>query len=111
MAVPVIMTVIPAARCARSFAKTMSLRKQRALHQNISPFGRLLCHKDRMADPAGFEIVTYQRQPGLWRASVTPSGRSNSGKIIRSIVTPDDCETEEDARKSAMRAIKNIDSE
>ena len=64
-----------------------------------------------MADPAGFEIVTYQRQPGLWRASVTPSGRSNSGKIMRSIITPDDCVTEEDARKSAMRAIKNIDSE
>lgn len=64
-----------------------------------------------MADPAGFEIVTYQRQPGLWRASVTPSGRSSSGKIMRSIVTPDDCVTEEDARKSAMRAIKNIDAE
>ena len=64
-----------------------------------------------MADPAGFEIVTYQRQPGLWRASVTPSGHSNSGKIMRSIVTPDDCATEEDARKSAMRAIKNIDAE
>jgi hypothetical protein len=61
-----------------------------------------------MADPAGFEIVTYQRQPGVWRASVTPSGRSNSGKIMRSIVTPDDCLTEEDARKSAIRAIKNI---
>ncbi len=64
-----------------------------------------------MADPAGFEIVTYQRQPGLWRASVTPSGRSSSGKIIRSIVTPDDHATEEEARKSAMRAIKNIGSE
>ena len=64
-----------------------------------------------MADPASFEIVTYQRQPGLWRASVTPSGRSNSGKIIRSIVTPDDCVTEEEARKAAMRAIKNIESE
>jgi hypothetical protein len=64
-----------------------------------------------MADPAGFEIVTYQRQPGVWRASVTPTGRSNSGKIIRSIVTPDDCVTEEEARKSAMRAIKNIGAE
>jgi hypothetical protein len=64
-----------------------------------------------MADPAGFEIVTYQRQPGVWRASVTPSGKSNSGKIMRSIVTPEDCVTEEDARKSAMRAIKNINAE
>jgi hypothetical protein len=63
-----------------------------------------------MADPAGFEIVTYQRQPGLWRASVTPSGRSNSGNTMRSIVTPDDCVTEEDARKSAIRAIKNFQS-
>jgi hypothetical protein len=80
-------------------------------HQNISPFGRSFCHKAGMADPAGFEIVTYQRQPGLWRASVTPSGRSNSGKTMRSIITPDDCVTEEDARKSAMRAIKNFDSE
>lgn len=80
-------------------------------HQNISPFGRSFCHKAGMADPAGFEIVTYQRQPGLWRASVTPSGRSNSGKTMRSIITPDDCVTEEDAWKSAMRAIKNFDSE
>jgi hypothetical protein len=64
-----------------------------------------------MADPAGFEIVTYQRQPGVWRASVTPSGRSNSGKVMRSIVTPDDCASEEDARKSALRAIKNIGAE
>jgi hypothetical protein len=30
---------------------------------------------------------------------------------MRSIITPDDCATEEDARKSAMRAIKNIDAE
>jgi hypothetical protein len=30
---------------------------------------------------------------------------------MRSIVTPDDCVTEEDARKSAMRAIKNIGAE
>ena len=40
------------------------------------------------------------------RASVTPSGRSNSGKIIRSIVTPDDCETEEEARKIAIALVE-----
>jgi hypothetical protein len=64
-----------------------------------------------MADLAGFEIVTYQRRPGLWRASVTPKGRSNSGKTIRSIVTLDDSGSEEEASKAAMRAIKNIDRE
>jgi hypothetical protein len=30
---------------------------------------------------------------------------------MRSIVTPDDCASEEDARKSALRAIKNIGAE
>lgn len=62
-----------------------------------------------MADPNKFEIVTYQRQPGLWRASVTPKGSAASGTAIRSVVTPDDCGTEDEARKAAMRTIKDIE--
>ena len=63
-----------------------------------------------MADPAKFEGVTYQRQPGLWRASFTSKGLTTSGLIIRSVVIPDDCASEEEARKAAMLAIKNIDA-
>jgi hypothetical protein len=64
-----------------------------------------------MADPSQFEVVTYQRQPGVWRASVTPKGPTVSGRTIRSVITPDDCTSEEDAKEAAVRAIKNIDAE
>jgi hypothetical protein len=67
--------------------------------------------KGRMADPANFEVVTYQRKPGVWRASFTPKGRSVSGLITRSIVTSDDSASEEDAKKAAARAIKLIGTE
>jgi hypothetical protein len=63
-----------------------------------------------MADPAGYEIVTYQRQPGIWRASVTPKGSATSGLTVRSVVTPDDWTSEDEARKAAIRVIKNIDT-
>ena len=64
-----------------------------------------------MANPAKFEVVTYQRKPGIWRASITPKGMTVSGKITRSVVTPDDCSSEDEARKAASRVIKLIDTE
>ena len=64
-----------------------------------------------MADAARFEVVTYQRQPGIWRASVTPKGAATSGMLTRSVVTPRDYATENEARKAAMRSIENIDTE
>jgi len=64
--------------------------------------------KGWMADPANFEVITYQRKPGVWRASFTPKGRSVSGLVTRSIVTADDSASEEDAKKAAARAIKLI---
>ena len=64
--------------------------------------------KGRMADPAKFEVIAYQRKPGCWRASFTPKGMTVSGLKIRSAVTADDYACEADAIKAATREIKLI---
>ena len=45
-----------------------------------------------MAHISEYSIVTYERNPGHWRAAVSPKvlDRSAPGKTVRSIVTPDD---------------------
>jgi hypothetical protein len=67
-----------------------------------------------MADLTKFSIVTFQRMPGLWRASITPADHRRriasptSGKKILSILTPLDSASEELARQAAKELVKNI---
>jgi hypothetical protein len=67
-----------------------------------------------MADIAKFSILTFQRKPGLWRASVTPADRPaciasrKNGEEVFSVLTPRDFPTEELARNAAKDLVKNI---
>jgi hypothetical protein len=64
-----------------------------------------------MGELSRFSIVTYERRPGYWRASVTPIRRSEKfvpGKTICSIVTPDDSASEIDAQLAAEKIIRKL---
>ena len=62
-----------------------------------------------MADISQYSIVTYERRPGYWRAAITPIRRSGTqGKTISSIVTPDDFESEPDAKFAAEKMIRKL---
>ena len=64
-----------------------------------------------MADLSQFQILTFQRRPGLWRASISPKTASTTdvkGKTMLGFVTPDDCDSEEAAETAARRAIKKL---
>jgi hypothetical protein len=58
-----------------------------------------------MAKTSDYRIVTFQRQPGLWRANMTPITR---GQAIRGFVTAEDSKSEEDAVIAANRAIREL---
>ncbi len=59
-----------------------------------------------------YDIVTFQRKPGLWRASVTRKGAwsASQGKIMLSFVTDEDADSERGAELAAHQAIKNLSS-
>jgi hypothetical protein len=64
-----------------------------------------------MADISQFSIVTYERKPGHWRAAVAP--KSSTGRVIDSaktlsIVTPDDYESEPEAKVAAEKLIRKL---
>ncbi len=64
-----------------------------------------------MAKISDFEIVTFERAPGCWRASFTPKGapiRMN-GNILRSLLTAEDAPSEAEAIKAASDAIRILD--
>jgi hypothetical protein len=68
-----------------------------------------------MADIAKFSILTFQRKPGLWRASVTPADRRpppiasrKNGEEVFSVLTPRDFPTEELAQNAAKDLVKNL---
>jgi hypothetical protein len=67
-----------------------------------------------MAELAKFSITTFQRQRGLWRASITRTDRRpcivsrTSGKDILSIVTPLDSSSEDAAGEAAKAVIKKL---
>jgi hypothetical protein len=68
-------------------------------------------HALPMAELSQFSIVTYERRSGHWRAAITPirqSGTFIKGRTISSIVTPDDFESEPDAKFAAEKMIRNI---
>jgi hypothetical protein len=66
-----------------------------------------------MAKASDYRIVTFQRQPGLWRANMTPivqPATITRSAAIRGFVTPHDSKSEEDAVIAANRAIKELES-
>jgi hypothetical protein len=66
-----------------------------------------------MAKVSDYRIITFQRQPGLWRANMTPIVQSPTitrGAAIRGFVTAEDSKSEDDALIAANRAIRELDS-
>jgi hypothetical protein len=66
-----------------------------------------------MAKPSDYRIDTFQRQPGLWRANMTPivvPATITRGAAIRGFVTAEDSKSEADAVIAANRAIKELDT-
>jgi hypothetical protein len=60
---------------------------------------------EAMADISNFSIVTYERKPGRWRAAITRkdcSGDVVRGQKVRSLVTPEDYESESEAELAAQ---------
>ena len=66
-----------------------------------------------MAKTSDYRIVTFQRQPGLWRANMTPivppATIMRGAAAIRGFVTAEDSKSEEDAVIAANRAIRELD--
>lgn len=75
---------------------------------------RLIYEEYQMADLAKYAITTFQRQPGLWRASITRTDRRpcvvsrSNGKEMLSIVTPSDSESEDAAGEAARAVLKKL---
>ncbi|MBR1213073.1 MULTISPECIES: hypothetical protein [unclassified Bradyrhizobium] len=66
-----------------------------------------------MAKVSDYRIITFQRQPGLWRANMTPIVQPPTitrGAAIRGFVTAEDSKSEDDALIAANRAIRELDS-
>jgi hypothetical protein len=65
-----------------------------------------------MAQISEYSIVTYERQPGHWRAAVfrkkTRSRIAVDGTAVFSIVTPDDSASESEAEREAERLISKL---
>jgi hypothetical protein len=64
-----------------------------------------------MADKSQFSIVTYQRNPGHWRAAISPYAHSGifiRGRTTVSFVTPDDYGSESEAVTAAEKIIKAL---
>jgi hypothetical protein len=65
-----------------------------------------------MADRALFNTVTYQRQPGLWRAAISRKDRAkislDGAKAEGNVVTPIDTLTEVEAEKAAAEVIRRL---
>ncbi|MBR1148330.1 hypothetical protein [Bradyrhizobium sp. AUGA SZCCT0431] len=66
-----------------------------------------------MAKVSDYRIIAFQRQPGLWRANMTPIVQPPTitrGAAIRGFVTAEDSKSEDDALIAANRAIRELDS-
>jgi hypothetical protein len=64
-----------------------------------------------MAEVSQFTIVTFQRQPGLWRASMSHkecNGITVKGTNMLSLITSSDCTSEGGAKNAAIEAIKKL---
>jgi len=65
-----------------------------------------------MAKLSDYEIVTFQRKAGRWRASITQkrAWARPQGNVMLSFVTDEDVDSESDAMSAANEAIKNLSS-
>jgi hypothetical protein len=64
-----------------------------------------------MADPSQFEVTTFQRRPGIWRASIMPIAPPTVREArvtTRSFITEEDSVSEADAEDAARKAIRAI---
>ena len=64
-----------------------------------------------MAHISEYSIVTYEREPGYWRAAIFPKVRDRIGApglTVHSVVTPDDSESESAARFEAEQLIRKL---
>ena len=65
-----------------------------------------------MAHISEYWIVSYQRQPGHWRAAIRPKKRAAGiyilGKSVDTFVTPDDYASEPDATVAAEQLIGKL---
>lgn len=64
-----------------------------------------------MANISEYSIVTYERKPGCWRASITPKARFGApfrSDTVRSVVTPDDYAFESEAQLAAEKLIRKL---
>ena len=66
-----------------------------------------------MAKASDYRIITFHRQPGLWRANMTPivqPATITRGAALRGFVTAEDSKSEADAVLAANRAIRELDA-
>lgn len=66
-----------------------------------------------MAKASDYNIITFQRKPGRWRADVTPiiqPATRRQGSTILGFVTNADSASEGSAAIAADQAIKALDS-
>jgi hypothetical protein len=66
-----------------------------------------------MAKASDYKILTFQREPGRWRASVTPIAKpaaSRQGLTTLGFVTAEDSHSEASAILAADRAIRELDT-
>jgi hypothetical protein len=64
-----------------------------------------------MAHISEYSIVTYERKPGHWRAAIMRKGHAGTvvrGNKVRSIVTPNDYESESEAELAAQKLINKL---
>jgi len=76
-------------------------------------FAKASRQRKPMAKTSDYRIVTFQRQPGLWRANMTPivpPATLTRGAALRGFVTAEDSKSEEDAVIAANRAIRDLDA-
>jgi hypothetical protein len=68
-----------------------------------------------MAHISDYLIVTYEREPGHWRAAVSPKiidrRGAAPGRTVHSTVTTDDSAFESEAKLAATRLIRQLQSE
>ena len=60
-----------------------------------------------MAKQSDYTITTFERKPGLWRASVMAVGSVGDRKM-RSVITEEDSVSEKDAEFAAMKMIQTM---
>jgi hypothetical protein len=64
-----------------------------------------------MAHISEYSIVTYERKPGHWRAATMRKGHAGAvvrRNKVRTIVTPNDYESESEAELAAQKLINKL---